>query len=442
MERRTYSFELTDKLGKRAKHLIPAGAHTYSKGDDQFPANAPKIITRGKGCQVWDADDNCFLDMAMSLGSVFLGHAYEPVLAAVRKEIENGVNFTRPSHLEGDLAEIICDIIPCAEMVKFGKHGSDATTAAVKLARAYTGRDYVARCEEDPFNSVHDWFIGSTVVNRGIPQRVRDLTLKFRYNDIDNLKNLFAEYPGKIACVLLEPVSFIPPAPGYLESLKSVCEANGALLIFDEVVSGFRFALGGVQEWMNVKPHLAAFGKAMANGFSISALVGGKEFMKLGGTEHDSERVFLLSTTNGGETHCFAAAMATIKAFREHQVIKHIWSLGSLFQNGFRTLGKDLQLDKYFDVIGYPCRIGLVFKDQSGAASAAVRTLFMQEMAARGILIPYINSTFAHNETHLKQTMEAAHEALIVVQRALAEDAVEKYLEGPAVKPVFRKFNK
>ncbi|TAL61136.1 MAG: aminotransferase class III-fold pyridoxal phosphate-dependent enzyme, partial [Legionella sp.] len=318
----------------RANHLIPGGAHTYSKGDDQFPANAPKIIERGYGDRLWDVDGNEFVDLAMSLGTVILGHAYEPVLDAVRQEILKGVNFCRPSIIEGELAELLSSLIPSAEMVKFGKNGSDAVTAAVKVARAYTGRSYIARCSADPFNAIHDWFIGSTVINRGVPEETRRLTLQFNYNDLASCQQLFDLYPGQIACFIFEPVSMIPPQDGFLENLKILCEKNGALLIFDEVVSGFRFALGGVQELVGVTPHLSAFGKAMANGFSVSALVGQREFMRIGGIDHDEERVFLLSTTYGGETHSLAASIACINAIQKNNAISHFWNIGQQLMDG------------------------------------------------------------------------------------------------------------
>ena len=248
---------------ERALRLIPGGAHTYSKGDDQFPLNAPKIIDKGLGCNLWDVDGNQYIDMAMSLGTVVLGHAYEPVLESVRNELNKGANFCRPSIIEGELAELMISIIPSAEMVKFGKNGSDAVTAAVKLARAYTNRSYIARCSTDPFNAIHDWFIGSTVIDRGVPEEVKKLTLSFDYNNLESCQKLFDKYPKQIAAFILEPVSFIEPKNYFLQELKILCEKNGTLLIFDEVVSGFRFSVGGAQEYVGVCPHLSAFGKAM-----------------------------------------------------------------------------------------------------------------------------------------------------------------------------------
>ncbi len=426
---------------KRALQFIPGGAHTYSKGDDQFPSNAPKIIDYGKDCYLWDVDGNKFTDFGMSLGTVLLGHAYEPVLEAVRKELDRGVNFVRPSILEGQLAEMIHEIIPCAEMVKFSKHGSDATTASLKLARAYTGRDYIVRCSDDPFNAVHDWFIGSTVVERGVPKCVRELTLKFKYNDLEGLRKLFDEYEGKIAGVIFEPISFIEPNEGFLQGVKDLCEEKGAVLIFDEVVSGFRFSLGGVQEMTGVTPHLAAFGKAMANGFSVSALVGKKEIMELGGIHHDSERVFLLSTTHGGETHSLAASIATINIIRDNNLIDYFWKIGKEIQNGLLSAAEQAGASHLLDVGGYPCKPSFGLKDENGEISMVARTLFLQETVKRGILIPYIVPGYAHTSSVVSESMEKISEVFSIMKKASESGGMEKLIDGPIVKPVFRKFN-
>ncbi|MCX6237714.1 MAG: glutamate-1-semialdehyde 2,1-aminomutase [Bacteroidia bacterium] len=437
--------KFTDKLnidfGNRAKLLIPGGAHTYSKGDDQFPANAPKIIDRGLGCKLWDVDGNQFTDMAMSLGSVILGHAYEPVLKAVRKEIKRGVNFCRPSVIEGELAEILVDIIPSAEMVKFGKNGSDAVTAAIKLARAYTGRKFIARCSSDPFNAIHDWFIGSTIMNRGVPEEIQHLTIKFNYNDIESCEKLFDLYPDQIACFIFEPVSFEAPKDNFLQKLKALCEKNGTLLIFDEVVSGFRFALGGVQEIVGVIPHLAAFGKAMANGFSVSALVGQREFMRLGGIDHDQERVFLLSTTHGGETHCLAASIACINEIRKHDIIKHFWQTGQALINGVLSAAKEVDAEKYIDAFGYGVKPAFIFKDETGQVSMVARTLFMQETIAQGLLMPYVVPSYAHKKETINFAIECVRNALIIMKKAAEGKGMAAAIEGNIVKPVFRKHN-
>ena len=426
---------------ERARKLIPGGAHTYSKGDDQFPNNAPKIIERGKGSKLWDVDGNKYQDLAMSLGTVTLGHAYEPVLEAVRAELNKGVNFCRPAMIEGELAELLVDTIPSAEMVKFGKNGSDAVTAAVKLARAYTGREYIARCESDPFNSIHDWFIGSTVINRGVPECVRDLTLKFKYNDLESCKALFDRYPSGIACFIFEPISFESPEEGFLEKLKQLCEDNGALLIFDEVVSGFRFAVGGAQEVTGVVPHLSAFGKAMANGFSVSALVGQTEFMRLGGIEHDEERLFLLSTTHGGETHSLAAAIATIKEIREKNIINHFEWVGNYLQEGVRNITKELGVEQMIKPFGYSVKPGFAFFDINGEPSSASRTLFLQETCARRLLMPYVVPCYSHSKSDLDFSLECIRNAVQVMKDAAEGPGMEAVLDCPEIKPVFRKYN-
>ena len=441
MEKKKFNYSNNILFSERANRLIPGGAHTYSKGDDQFPANAPKIMERGLGCKLWDVDGNEFTDMTMSLGTTIMGHAYEPVLEAVRKEINKGVNFCRPSVIEGELAELLVDLIPSAEMVKLGKHGSDAVTGAVKLARAYTGRKYVARCTEDAFNAIHDWFIGSTVVTRGVPEEVQALTLKFTYNDLTSCENLFTAYPGQIACFILEPVSFIEPSDGFLEKLKTLCEKNGALLIFDEVVSGFRFDLGGAQKMIGVTPHLSAFGKAMANGFSVSALVGQREFMRLGGITHEQERVFLLSTTHGGETHSIAASIACINEIRKQNAIQHFWDAGKALMDGVRQAAKEVDAEKYVSISGYSVKPAFGFKDETGQISMAARTLFMQETVARGLLMPYVVPGFAHKKEDIDFAVACIKDALTVMKAAAEDKGMAAAIEGPIVKPVFRKFN-
>lgn len=441
MNKKKFFYSRNTILSDKANRLIPGGAHTYSKGSDQFPANAPKIIERGLGCKLWDVDGNEFTDMTMSLGTTILGHAYEPVLEAVRKELTRGVNFCRPSLIEGELAELLVDLIPSAEMVKFGKHGSDAVTGAVKLARAYTGRKYVARCAEDAFNAIHDWFIGSTVVNRGVPEAVQSLTLKFTYNNIESCENLFAQHPGEIACFILEPVSFIEPENQFLEKLKALCEMNGALLIFDEVVSGFRFDIGGAQKMTGVTPHLSAFGKAMANGFSVSALVGQREFMRLGGITHEQERVFLLSTTHGGETHSLAASIACINEIRKQNAIAHFWNAGQMLMDGVQAAAKEIGAEKYVTVSGYSVKPAFAFNDETGNPSMAARTLFMQETVARGLLMPYVVPGFAHKKEDIDFAVDCIRDALTVMKTAAESTGITAAIEGDIVKPVFRKYN-
>ncbi len=440
MTKRITSFERSKELSRRAHELIPAGCHTYSKGDDQFPLNAPGFIERGMGCRVWDVDGNEFLDWGMGLRSVILGHGYPRVIEAVNEQLAKGTNFVRPSPVEVELAELMSRLIPSAQMIKFAKNGSDVTSAAVRLARAYTGRDHVAICKEHPFYSFDDWFIGTTPANAGIPQAIVEQTHAFHYNDIESLEKLFASHPGQIACVIMEPVATEPPRDGFLSKVRDVAHANGAVLIFDEMISGFRWHLGGAQTYFDLVPDMSTFGKALGNGFSVAALVGKREIMELGGILHDKPKVFLLSSTHGGETHSLAASIATLQEMAERDVTAHIWKIGKLFQEGFNSLAGEMGLGEQIACMGYPCSPYILTRDREGQVSMPLRTLFLQEMFSQGVSIPYLAISYSHTEREVEQTLEAATEALEVYGRAL-EEGVENYLVGPAVKPVFRKFN-
>lgn len=420
--------------------LIPGGAHTYSKGDDQFPANAPSHIERGDGVRVWDRNGTEYLDWCMGLRSVSLGYRYEPVIGPAVEQIWRGSNFGRPSYLETELAEDLIGLFPSADMAKFAKNGSTVTTAAVKLARAYTGRDLVAICKDHPFFSYDDWFIGATACPAGVPQAIRDLTLTFRYNDLESLERLFAEHPQQIACVILEPATTEEPREGFLQGIAELCRANGAVFILDEMITGFRYHLNGAQTLYGVTPDLATFGKGMGNGFSVAALVGRREIMELGGLFHSKPRVFLISTTHGAENHSLAAARAVIHTFRERNVIDHMWRIGGALMQGLNEAAHAAGIEGHFKAFGFACNPAYMITDASGAASSGLRTLFLQEMVKARVLMPYIAPALMHTEPDVARTVEAAAQALRIVARAL-EDGWERFLDGPPVKPVFREFN-
>jgi glutamate-1-semialdehyde 2,1-aminomutase len=432
-------FTKSRELLQRFNRAIPGGSHTYAKGDDQFPEAMPVFIERGHGCHVWDVDGNEFIEYGSGLRSVTLGHAFEPVLEAVRYQLARGNNFVRPSPIELECAEQLQALIPGAEMVKFGKHGSDVTNAAVKLARAFTGRDLVAICGDHPFFSVDDWFIGTTPMAAGIPDVVRQLTHKFRYNDIESVAGLFTEHPRSVACVVLEPERDRPPEPGYLSELKQLCAREGAVLIFDETITGFRWDNGGAGKYHGVTPDLACFGKAIANGFSVSALVGRRDIMRLGGMQHDLPRAFLLSTTHGAEGSALAAAMATMRYYREQPVVETLWRQGSRLAAGVMQAAQRLSIADRFFVIGRPCCLLYATRDAQGENSQQFRTLFLQEVMRRGILAPSFVVGYSHTDQDIDRTVTAVSEALEVYKRAL-QDGVEKYLEGRPVKPVFRQY--
>jgi glutamate-1-semialdehyde 2,1-aminomutase len=438
--KRISNFERSRELARRAHELIPAGAHTYSKGDDQFPLNSPGFIERGAGCHVWDIDGNEYLDWGMGLRSVILGYGYPAVMEAVSAQLVKGTNFTRPSPIEVELAALLNRLIPSAQMVKFAKNGSDVTSAAIRLARAYTGRDYVALCKNHPFFSVDDWFIGTTPPNAGIPRAITEYSLTFAYNDISSLEKLFSDHPGKIAAVIMEAVTSEAPSEGYLAKVRELVDRNGALLVFDEMITGFRWHLQGAQTYFGVIPDLSTFGKAIGNGFSVAVLAGRRDIMELGGIHHANPRVFLLSTTHGAETHSLAACIATIREMEERDVVGHIWKIGQALQDNFNDLARTMGLADTIACTGYPCSPAIVAKDRDGQVSMPLRTLFLQEMISEGVLIPYIATSFSHTENDVDRTIEAARRALTTYSRAL-DEGTDKFLIGPPVKPVFRKFN-
>jgi glutamate-1-semialdehyde 2,1-aminomutase len=428
------------RLQAKSHSLIPGGAHTYAKGDDQFPEQAPAFIVRGKGCHAWDGDGNEFIEYGMGLRSVTLGHAFEPVVNAAHQQMLLGSNFTRPARIEVEYAEQLLSVLPNADMVKFAKNGSDVTTAAVKLARAYTGRDLVAICSDHPFFSVDDWFIGKTEMNAGIPRAIQDLTVSFRFNNIESVRELFAKYPGQIACFMLEPATAEEPKNNFLGEIKQLCEKNGTLLILDETITGFRWHLSGAQAVYGVVPDLSTFGKGMGNGFAIAALAGKREIMRLGGLEHDRERVFLLSTTHGAETHSLAAAWETLNVYRRCQVVEQLYRQGERLRKGLNACIQRHSLGPYVEVQGQASNLIYVTKNPEGERSQSFRTLFLQELIRQGIIAPSFVVSFSHTDQDIDRTIDAADQALAVYAKA-CEDGVEKHLQGRAVKPVNRRYN-
>lgn len=449
-------------FSERLNAVIPGGAHTYSRGDDQYPSNAPQILSKGKGAYVWDGDDKKYLDYGMALRAVTLGYSNDRVNAAAFRQIENGVNLTRASLIELEAAELIVDLIPSAEMVKFAKNGSNVTTAAVKIARAYTGRDYVCFPKQHPFFSFDDWFIGATPLTRGIPETYTKSSLLFDYNDISSLEKHFEEHPGEIACVIMEPATTTDPCSSncskarsltekcsdcpnnksnFLNLVKELCHKNGALFILDEMITGFRWYLQGAQTWFGIEPDMSTFGKGMANGFAIAALTGKKEFMNVGGIKEEGmERTFLVSTTHGAEMPALGAFIETVNIYKEKNVIKHLWEYGAKLFNGINEISKNLGTSDFFYMDGGYANMNYITKDIEGNISLPFRTLFAQEMINNGVLMPWIAISYSHSEETLKQTLIAIEKSLLIYKKTLSE-GIEKYLIGPVIKPVFRKFN-
>lgn len=426
---------------ERLNYVIPGGAHTYSRGDDQYPANAPQLFLRGEGAYMYTPDGEKFLDYGMALRAVTLGYAQKEVADAALVEIMNGNNLTRPSLTELNAAELLVDLIPSVDMVKFAKNGSNVTTAAVKIARAYTGRKYILRCVEHPFFSFDDWFIGDTPIKKGIPDEFSRLTLNFHYNDINSVTELFDRLPGQVAGVILEPAASVHPVNGFLEKIKELCHKNGSLFILDEMITGFRWHIQGAQAYYDVEPDLCTFGKGMANGFSVCALGGKREFMNIGGIkEAGKERVFLTSTTHGAEMCGLGAFIRTVSYYKENKVIDHLWEYGKKLIYGMNEIASEFGISQYFEATGIECSPNYITKDKSKTVSLEFRTLFSQELIKNGVLMPWIALSYSHKDRELSLTLEAVRKALTIYTRALQE-GVDKYLKGPAIKPVFRTHN-
>jgi glutamate-1-semialdehyde 2,1-aminomutase len=417
------------ELAARLTRLVPGGGHTYAKGADQFPEGGPAVIARGLGCHVWDADGHEFIEYGMGLRAVTLGHAHPAVVEAVRASLSLGTNFTRPAVIELEAAEAFLSIIDGAEMVKFTKDGSTADTAAVKLARKHTGRARVAMCGDHPFFSYDDWFIATTTMDGGIPAAARQETLRFRYNDLASLRALFDAHPGEIAAVILEPARIDEPAPGFLQGVQTLCRERGAVLIFDEMITGFRWNLGGAQKEYGVVPDLSTFGKAVANGFALSVLCGKREFMRYGGRERPDEDVFLLSTTHGAETPGLAAAIKTMEIYKSEPVVEHLHRQGERLRAGLSQAAQRHGVDKQVRPVGRACNLMFTTTDAAGHGSQALRTVLLQELIARGVIAPSLVVSYAHTDEDIDRTLDAFDGALGVYARALS-DGPEKYLRG------------
>ena len=425
----------------RLLKAIPGGAHTYSRGYDQYPANAPQILKRGKGAYIYDENDNKFLDYGMALRAVNLGYANEDINRAALQQMEYGNNLTRASLIELEAAELLIDIIDSVDMVKFTKNGSTATTAAVKLSRAFTKRQIVLRCAEQPFFSYDDWFIGSTPITNGIPQDSIENTKMFSYNNIESLEKLFDKYPSQIACVILEPAASEHPKDNFLHKVKELCHRNGAVFILDEMITGFRWHLKGAQYYYDIEADLCTFGKAMANGFSVAAIAGKREIMELGSIEHKGrERLFLLSTTHGAEMNGLGAFIETMQFMKENNVVEHLWDYGKKLIDLMNNTAKKFGVEKYFVAGGIECSPYYLTFDKNGENSLGLRTLFAQEMIKNGVLIPWIAISYAHGDKELELTKKALERTFEVYKKAV-DEGYEKYLVGDVIKPVFRKYN-
>ncbi len=386
-------YRRSGELLQRALRTIPLGSQTFSKSPTQFPVGAsPHFLTHGQGARVWDVDGNEYVDMVCALASVSLGYRDPDVDAAVTEQLARGVTFSLAHPLEMELSEAIVELVPCAERVRFGKNGSDATSAAVRLARAHTGRDHVAVCG---YHGWQDWYIGATARDLGVPETTRALTHAFKYNDPENLERVLRQH--EVAAVILEPMNVADPEPGFLEKVRELTHEHGALLVFDETVTGFRFALGGAQELFGVTPDLATFGKGLGNGFPLSFVTGRAEVMDL------MEEIFF-STTFGGETLALAAGLAVLRKMQREPVLQTIHTRGRDLRDGARARAEAAGIQSMLRVSGHPSWSFLQLADSPPYSSWELKTLFMQECLARGVL-----TLGTHNPCYALTNQDVAH---------------------------------
>jgi glutamate-1-semialdehyde aminotransferase len=421
------AIDKSDELYKIALDLIPATTQTLAKGPQQnVKGIAPKYLEKGKGSHVWDVDGNEYIDFNMGIGPLSLGYAYPKIDNAIKKQLEDGITFSLMHPLEVEVAKLINEVVPNAESVRYSKTGADVTTAAIRVARAYTGREKVLCCG---YHGWHDWYISVTDKNNGIPNAINDLTFTINYNDIQSVKD---SIDSDIAAIILEPFVFEPPKDNFLHELRKLCNDNGILLIFDEMWTGFRIALGGAQEYFGVKADMATFSKAVANGMPLSILTGHKEVMKV----LDDDVFFY--TTFGGEALSLAAAKATIEELRDKNVPAYLTVQGKKLKDGYNQVANNLGMD-FTKCIGYECRSLITFDAKAGNP-LEIKALVQQEMIKRGILWGgFHNMCFSHTDADVEYTLKVYREVLPILKKAVDENSVMKYLDGEPVAPVFRK---
>ncbi len=423
-------YEQSELMLERALKSIPLGTQTFSKSKTQYPLGvSPFYIDRGQGSHVWDVDGNEYIDFICALDSLSLGYNDPDVLEAVRKQLEIGTIFSLPHKLEIEVAELIIDMVPSAEMVRFGKNGSDATSGAVRAARSYTGRDHIAACG---YHGWQDWYIGATARNGGVPKAISDLTHLFTYNDITSLEEIFNQYPNSVAAVIMEPMTSVFPDAGFLLKVQEIAHKNGALFILDETITGFRFANGGAQEYFGLMPDLSTFGKGISNGYPLSAVVGRKEIMQ------EMEEIFF-SFTFGGELLSLAAAKAVLTKLKKEPIIETIANQGQRVINEVNQLIDKYNLQQIMHVSGHPSWSFINISDSDVYSSWEIKTLFLQEMLANGILILGThNMSYSHGNIELERLFVVYNQVLSKIALALEENNLPKQLRCEPLQPLFK----
>ena len=427
---------LTDRYKKsnilidEALKVIPLGSQTFSKSITAYPKGiSPLFLEKGEGAKVWDVDGNEYIDFVSGLASITVGYQDTEINKAVIEQMNKGVTFSLPNSIELEVASLIIDIVSSAEMVRFGKNGTDVTSAAVRLARAYTKRDHLLVCG---YHGWQDWYIGSTSRDLGVPESVKNLTHKFEYNNIKTLKDLFDQYKNSVAAVIMEPMNNRWPNGDYLKQVQSITQENGALFILDEMITGFRYAKGGAQELFELNPDLTVFGKGLANGFPLSAITGKKEVMRL------VEDIFF-SGTFGGETVSLAAAKVVLNKVKNSDYIERINKLGTALMAGVNKLIEKHGMKEYLAINGHPSISYMIISDTERYSALEIKTLFLQEVFLRGILVlGSHNISYAHTVHDIDYLIEVYDKVFKIITEAVDDNRLQALLTTEPLKPLFQ----
>lgn len=423
-------YKKSEELLERALKTVPLGSQTFSKSKTQLPLGiSPYFAEKGDGAYLYDVDGNQYIDFMNSLLSITLGYNDKDVVNAVKSQLEKGTIFSLASELEVEVAEKICEMVPCADMVRFGKNGSDATAGAIRVARAYTNKEHVLVCG---YHGWQDWYIGSTARDLGVPKSTQDLTHTFIYNDIESLEKLLNEFEGNVAAVIMEPVNVFPPEDNFLQKVKDITHQHNAVLVFDETITGFRYSNGGAQELFGVTPDLATFGKGLANGYPISAIAGKRDLMML------MEEIFF-SFTFGGETLSLAASLATLNKLQNEPVLDTIKETGTYLMNELSKKIKTHNLEHIFSVAGYPVWSFIISTDTDYASMWEIKTLMQQEMLENGVfMIGTHNMSYAHTKGHVDSLMNVYESFFIKMKQAEATKDLKQFLKSDPLVPLFK----
>lgn len=429
------------KTYKEAKQLFPYGTQLFSRRPELGPfGQAPVYFEKAKHGHFWDVDGNEFIDTALAFGPISLGYCYDIVDNAVKKQIDKGFLGSINSPVEIELANLICEIVPCAEMIKFCKGGGDADAVAIRIARGYTGKDIVLFCG---YHGWCDWYLAANLNSesnlnqhlrpgisaKGVPSQLAGTCIPFEYNNLDNLKKMLEQNKGKVACIIMEPTRFKKPGKGYLEGVRQLADEHKCVLIFDEVVTGFRLAAGGAQEYFGVTPDMATYAKAVANGYALSVVAGKRDIMSSQGDN-------FISSTYWSDATAMAAGIATLNEIRTKPVIQTIDRLGRRLMVGLEELGRKHKVN--IKIAGHGCDFAVSF--DYGNDSGKILTLYMQEMVARGIYVSGVVYTcFTHTDKDVDSVLAAADETFSIIKKALDANDVDTMLKCPVRQVGFRR---